>query len=115
METKEQLIQKVKEWIFFEQQIKEHRKQIKEIQNKQKMVSSDLIQVMKENEIGSLDTQNCKILYTQHKSKTTINKKYLEQILHKYFQSEAKAIEMTEFILENREIKIKDGLRSKIT
>ena len=70
---------------------------------------------MKEREVESVNVNNVgQILYTKNTVKKGINKKYLSDILIEYYKSNpTTAKEVCEFILENRESKIKENIRLK--
>ena len=69
---------------------------------------------MKTHEIDCFDINDGKLLYTKNKGKTPLNKNNLLSALEKYFDNEkVNAEEVTNFILDNREIKIKEGLKKK--
>ena len=56
-----------------------------------------------------------KILFCKNKIKTPLNKKTLLSSLEKYFEQipDISAEEVSEFILESRETKIKENIRRK--
>jgi hypothetical protein len=71
---------------------------------------------MRSNEIDCFDINNGKLLYTQSKQKSSINRAYLLEVMSKYFQDD-NSIEIdkvTDYILENRQVKIKEGIRCKL-
>ena len=56
------------------------------------------------------------ILYTQSKLKETINRPYLLGIISKYFEDDDTVDigGVADYILENRAIKLKEGIRCKL-
>ena len=105
METKDQLVQHIKEWIGVDEEIKSLQKEIKTRKEKQKELTKDLMEVMKTNEIECFDLNDGKLVYTKSKTKQTINKKYLMSTLVKCLEDPKDVEKVTEFILENREEK----------
>ena len=70
---------------------------------------------MKENEIDCFDITDGKLLYTKNKVKQSLSKKHLLNALSVYFQNDGmKAKDVANFILESREIKIRENIRHKI-
>lgn len=114
METKDQLVKHIKDWISVDEEIKSLQKEVKQKKEKQKELTTDLMNVMKENEIDCFDLNDGKILFTKSKTKQTINKKYLMTTLIKCLEDPKDAEKVTDFILENREEKIRESIRRKV-
>lgn len=114
METKDQLVQHIKEWIGVDEEIKSLQKEIKTRKERQKELTKDLMEVMKTNEIECFDLNDGKLVYTKSKTKQTINKKYLMSTLVKCLEDPKDVEKVTEFILENREEKIRESIRRKV-
>jgi hypothetical protein len=70
METKEQLINNIKEWIKLDTDITQLRRLIKEKNEKKKNLTDNLMSVMKNNEIDCFDINGGALIY----KKTTIKK-----------------------------------------
>ena len=114
METKDQLVQHIKEWIGVDEEIKSLQKEIKQRKEKQKDLTKELMEVMKSNEIECFDLNDGKLVYTKIKTKQTINKKYLMTTLIKCLEDPKDVEKVTDFILENREEKIRESIRRKV-
>lgn len=114
MNTKEELVENIKKWVSYDHEIKNLQKSIKEIRDKKKELTKSLIDVMKNHEIDCFDINDGKLLYTKNKVKTPLNKNFLMIALEKYFEKESVNVEdVTNYILDNREIKIKENLKKK--
>ena len=114
MDTKEQLIAYVKEWVSIDEEMKQLQKVMREKRQKKKDLNDVLINVMKENEIECFDTKNGKLLYSVNKKKQAITKKMLFETLQKYYKNdEDKANEIASFILENRNENVKEVIKRK--
>ena len=114
MNTKEELIENIKKWVSYDSEIKNLQKTMKEIREKKKDLTKNLIDVMKNHEIDCFDINDGKLLYTKNKVKTPLNKNNLMIALEKYFENESVNVEdVTNFILDNREIKIRENLKKK--
>ena len=93
METKDELIMNVKEWIKIDSEITKLQNELRDRKN----ING-----------GSL-------VYKQNKVKKAINAKTLIATLQTYFAStNIKAEEVTKFILDNREEQIKETIKRKI-
>ena len=117
MTTKEQLVNNIKEWINYDNEIKKLKKEVKIRKEKQKKLTDDIVKVMKAKEIDCFDLNDGKLIYSQSKTKQTINKQHIMNCLEKYFKEngdENMITDLTNFILENREIKVKETIRRKI-
>ena len=117
MTTKEHLVNNIKEWIHYDNEMKKLKKEVKIRKEKQKKLTDDIVKVMKAKEIDCFDLNDGKLIYSQSKTKQTINKQHIMNCLEKYFKEngdENMITDLTNFILENREIKIKETIRRKI-
>ena len=116
METKQELVNNIKEWIKLDNEINKLNLEIKERKNKKKQLSSDLVVVMKKNKLDCFDINGGAILYKKNVTKKPITAKSLMQILHQFYPSTAadKAEELTKFILENREETTKETILRKM-
>ena len=106
-ESKQILINTIKEWVLINSKIIEMQKQIKELRNSKKQLSDTLITVMENNDIDRFDTKNGKLVYRKNKVKGAINKDYLMKMLDNYFKEypEIDTNDVGNFILDNRPIK----------
>lgn len=117
MANKEILINNIKEWLQNDNDIKELQKQIKIKKEKNKFITNNLVEIMKNNEIDCFDINDGKLIYSQIKSKSTLSKKHLSTCLEKYFKN-SETTEMVNdlcnFILDNRTTKITETIKRKI-
>lgn len=115
LETKEELIGSVKEWIKMDNEIKEFQKEIKSRKNKQKLVSQTLMNVMKKNSIDCFDINGGSLVYKKTISKKPINAKTLLLTLQNYYKSTPNtAEELTKHILDSREDSVRETIKRKI-
>ena len=113
--NKAELVQLIKDWITTDNEIRELNKQAKQRKDKLKKVSHNLINTMKENEIDEFNVKDGKIMYSKTNVKKPITKKNLMSILSKYYKGDiSQAIEMNNFILENREEVVKESIKRTI-
>ena len=115
METKEQLVTNIKEWIKIDTEIAQLKAEIKERNNKKKNLTENLVTVMKKNEIDCVDISDGKIIYTQNNTKAPVTKKHLMDCLEKYFANNDSipTDEIVNFILDNRTVSLKESIRLK--
>jgi hypothetical protein len=114
METKEELVIHIKEWIALEDELKTLQKEIKIRRLKKKELNNQLINVMNANDIDCFNINNGRLVHAKQKSKETITKKFLLKALAMYIDSEDEVKDITKHILDAREIKEKDIIRIKI-
>jgi hypothetical protein len=115
METKEQLVQTIREWVKLDNEIKTLQSEQSKRKKDKTKLSEKLIEVMKKNEIDSFDTNNGQIQYNKKVMKKPITKKVLLNILAKFYDGDGdKANTMNNFILDNREEVVKEELVRKI-
>tara|TARA_Y100001970_G_C14248171_1_gene869789 strand:+ start:3481 stop:3837 length:357 start_codon:yes stop_codon:yes gene_type:complete len=115
MSSQEDLIKSVKGWLNIDEEIKEMQKLIREKKKEKKIFTENLVNIMKENEIDCFDITDGKLLYTKNKVKQALSKKHLLNALGAYFQNDGnKAKDVANFILESREVKIRENIRHKV-
>ena len=108
MDTKAELVNRIKEWIQIDNEITKLQKQIKEYRDGKKQLTSSLVDVMKNNEIDCFDINGGALVYSQRKTKKAISGKYLLLQLEKYYKDQPDvAKDLTQHLLENREENIK--------
>jgi hypothetical protein len=116
METKEQLINNIKEWIKIDNEISQLKLEIKKQNIQKKLLTTNLITVMKSNEIDCFDINGGALVYKQSKIKKPINSKTLLNALQNYYKEDVSIAEtLTKYIMDNREEQIKETVRRKIT
>jgi len=115
METKEQLVNNIKEWIKFDNEISQLKAEIKDKNNKKKNLTENLVDTMKKNEIDCFDINGGALVYKQNKMKKPINGKSLLLALQNFYKNDTNtAEELTKHILDSREEKVKEVLVRKI-
>ena len=111
METKEQLIKTIKEWVKLDNDIRKLQKEASQRKNEKAKISASLMEIMKKNEIDCFDINNGQICYNKKNVKKPITKKVLLDILSKYYKGDLlKASEINNFILDNREETVKETI-----
>jgi hypothetical protein len=116
METKEELIKTIREWVKIDNEIRTLQKEQLNRKNDKKRLSSSLIDIMKKNEIDCFDINDGQIIYNKKNVKKPITKKALLEILQKYYKEDLlKANDVNNFILNNREESIKEEIVRKIS
>lgn len=114
METKEQLVNSIKEWIKIDNEISQLRSEIKDRNNKKKLLTQELVNVMKTNTIDCFDINGGALIYKTSKVKKPINGKTLLMTLQNYYKDQPQvAEELTKHILDNREEQIKETIKRK--
>ena len=115
METKEQLVNNIKEWIKIDSEIVQLKTEIKERNNKKKLITGDLVNVMKTNQIDCFDINGGSLVYKKSVVKKPINGKSLMTILQNYYKNQPQIAEdLTKHILDNREEKVNETIRRKV-
>jgi len=116
METKEELISNIKEWIKIDNEVIKLRSEMKDRNNKKKEISECLVNVMKKNSIDCFDVTGGQIMYKKSTVKKPISSKTLLSTLQTYFEnsSDIPVDELTKFIMDNREETVKETIKRKI-
>ena len=116
LKTKDQLIEKIKEWVKIDNEIRVLQKEQRKRLADKKKVSGELMQVMRSNDIDAFDLNDGQILYDKRNQKKPITKTALLSILTSYYKGDAvKASETNQYILDNREEVVREKIVRKIT
>jgi seryl-tRNA synthetase len=114
METKEQLVKCVKNWVKIDNEIRALKKELNNRNKEKKDISKDLMDVMRENEIDCFDINNGKIMYVKKNVKKPISAKALLGIISNYYDGDTeKASDLNNYILSNREEVVKETIVRK--
>ena len=114
METKDELLQSVKEWVQIDNDINTHKAQVKLLNERKKRITTTLMQVMKTHDIECFDLKDGCLSYKKSVVKKSITGKSLIQVLKTYYKNDETAEELTKYILDNREEQVKESIRRKI-
>ena len=115
METKEQLVNNIKEWIKMDTEITQLKLEIKERNNKKKTLTENLVTVMKTNQIDCFDINGGALVYKTNKIKKPINGKTLLAALQNYYKSDPNVAEdIAKHVLDSREEQLKETIKRKI-
>lgn len=116
MQTKEQLVKHVRDWVKLDNEIRVLQKEMTQRKKEKKNISVSLIDTMKQNEIDCFDINDGQIYYHKKSVKKPITKTVLMNTLSKYFDGDIlKANELNNFISENREEEVKETIMRKIS
>lgn len=115
MNSKEDIINSIKKWVKLDNEMRTLRQELSKRRKDKEMLSDQLIQTMKNDNIDSFDINTGKIEFVKRKTKKPISKKNLFEILSKYYNGDSNKInELNNYILDNREITLKDLLIHKL-
>lgn len=115
METKEELVRSIREWISLDSEIAKLQSQLKEKRAQKKRNSEQLVNTMKTNNIDCFDINGGAILYKKSVVKKPLTGKTMLPLLESYFsESNVKAEDLTKYLLDNRLQKVTETVRRKI-
>lgn len=115
METKEELMNGVKEWVQTDNEIAKLKAHMKVLNEKKKTLTTQLLDVMKTNDIDCFDIKGGSINYKKNNVKKPISAKTLIGSLTKYYENDpATAEELGKFILNDRETQVKETIKRKV-
>ena len=111
LETKEQLINTIKNWVKTDNEIRSLQKEVNIRKKQKKSISDNLMNVMRKNEIDCFDIKDGQILYVKKNVKKPITQKMLLNILNNYYDGNSeKANDLNNFIMDSREEIIKESI-----
>lgn len=115
MNSKEDIINSIKNWVRLDNEMRTLREELSKRRKDKEILSNKLIQTMKNDNIDSFDINTGKIECVKRKTKKPISKKNLLEILSKYYNGDSNKInELNNYILDNRETTLKDLLIHKL-
>jgi len=103
----------VQEWRRIQDEMSQHREQIREKQKRVKILETIILGIMKQNNIGALDlkSSSSRILYKKKSSKETLAPKTLQKLLTEHLKDEKMATDALKYIEENRKTSVKEALQ----
>jgi hypothetical protein len=111
MNTKEQLIKSIKEWMKNDNEIRLLNQEIKERKRQNQIISLLLIDTMKKNDLNRFNINDGKIVYSKKNIKKPMNQKLLLETITKYYNNdEVVAKELMDYILSNRTQVVKEEI-----
>ena len=115
MSTKDGIVTIIKEWVSIEQEIKLLQKELVQRRARKKILTDSLVDTMKTNEIDCFDINNGKIVYTRNKVRSPMSKKHIIMCLTKHLtdSNQETVQELTNYIMESRQITVKDKIQYK--
>jgi hypothetical protein len=115
METKEQLVNNIKEWIKIDTEILQLNNEMKERKNKKKLLTEQLVTTMKNNSIDCFDINGGALVYKKSTVKKPLNAKTILTTLQNYYKNDPQLAEnITKHLLDNREEQLKETIKRKI-
>ena len=108
-------VEKIKRWLSIENEISTHSSVLRELRKEKKALNSDLVAIMKLNNVECFDCNSEQIMFSRNNVKRGLNKKCLDEILAKYFAqtSPDEASRLSNFIHDNRGTEIKEVVKLK--
>jgi len=100
METKEELVKKIKHLLDLDGRIIHLKKQKDELDKEHKLLSAEIIEVMKKHELNKIDTNTGSIRHSVVKTKP-LGKRNLIKLLEEFYKDDEKANEVSKYIFEN--------------
>lgn len=113
--AKEQLVNNIKEWIKIDNEVSQLKAEIKERINKKKLLTENLVSVMRTNSIDCFDINGGALVYKKNKVKKPISGKTLLLALQNYYKSDPDIAEdIAKHVMDSREEQIKETIKRKI-
>jgi len=113
--SKDQIVNNVKEWIKIDNEVTQLKAEIKERTNKKKLLTENLVNVMKTNKIDCFDINGGALVYKKNKVKKPLNGKTLLTALQNYYKTDPiMAEDIVKHVMSSREEQIKESIKRKI-
>ena len=110
---KPQLIALIKEWVRLDADIAGLKREASALNSQKKDLTRQLVEVMKERNLDEIDLSDGKLVHQTRKTKAPLNKKHLVGCLAKYFKSDEKGKEVSDYILGTRVEKVTEAICKK--
>lgn len=113
--AKEQLVNNIKEWIKIDNEVAQLKADIKERTNRKKLLTENLVTVMKTNSIDCFDINGGALVYKKNKVKKPISGKTLLTALQNYYKTDPQIAEdIAKHVMDSREEQVKETIKRKI-
>lgn len=113
--AKEQLVNNIKEWIKIDNEVAQLKADIKDRTNKKKLLTENLVTVMKSNKIDCFDINGGALVYKKNTVKKPISGKTLLTALQNYYKTDLKIAEdIAKHVMDSREEQTKETIKRKI-
>jgi hypothetical protein len=115
MDQKDITVQLVRDWVKYDNEIRQLQKEIAARKKEKTRMSTVLIDIMKKTNTGCYELKNGVLMYSIKNVKKPMTKKILFDVLQKYYNGDAiKAAQLNEFIMNNREEVVQEKLVHKV-
>jgi len=115
MDTKQQLVENIKQWIKNDNEIRQLQAEVKKRKDNKKILSEKLVEVMRDNEIDEFDISDGKLVYSKKKVKAPLSRKHLVDSLMKFYENDKKMVEqISTHIMDTRTESVKETINRKI-
>jgi hypothetical protein len=115
MDQKDITVQLVRDWVKYDNEIRQLQKEIVARKKEKARMSTVLIDIMKKTNTGCYELKNGILMYSIKNVKKPMTKKVLFDVLQKYYNGDAiKAAQLNEFIMNNREEVVQEKLVHKV-
>ncbi len=113
--AKEVLINNVKDWVKLDNEISRLKLELKEKNNNKKLITHNLMDIMKTNNIDCFDIKDGALVYKKTKIKKPVNGKMLLETLKKFYGNDTGdlAEKVASFVMDNRDEVIKETIKRK--
>jgi hypothetical protein len=113
--AKELLVNNIKEWIKIDNEISQLKAEIKDRTNKKKILTENLVSVMRTNKIDCFDINGGALVYKKNTVKKPISGKTLLLALQNYYKTDPNIAEdIAKHVMDSREEQIKETIKRKI-
>lgn len=115
--SNEQLLDNVKSWLSLDNDIRTLQKEIKLKRKEKKSITTNLVDIMKTNDIDQFNIPDGNLVYTKTKSKAPLSKKHLLASISTFFKNsnDPRLVqELSNFIMNSRQEKEKENIKRKI-
>ena len=112
--TKDELIFNIKEWIKLDNELTKMKIEVKEKTNRKKQLTESLVNIMKDKSIDCFDINGGALIYKQKKSRKQISGKFLLEQLQQLLSDTEVAKEITQKVLDNRMEVVKNEIVRKV-
>jgi len=113
--NKDKLVSIIREWVKNDNEIRKLKEQENIRKTANKTLTSNLIEIMRSNNLDCFDINDGSISYKKSNVKKSLSKKTLLQLLNQYYKDDSeKAKEISSFLMENREQVVKERIVHKI-
>jgi predicted kinase len=114
MQTKDELVNAIKQWVSLETDLKEKQREVTVLRKQKKEIGQYLLDTMKGHQIDAFELPDGELRYKTKKTKRPLTQKVIESLLDEYYANNVQESELVKtYLSDHRSNVVTDTLIHK--